>query len=213
MDVFVAISFLIMASLILYRPIQALIRARKHGVKISFYDASLMGIRNTASPELFQAMAAAEKHNIDLNLSDLEVHLLAGGSPSRVIETLIKYKDYSEITPKQVIAYDLSSMDFDTYASKLVKTHKVSIQKQGFSIFEIDYKAVFKLSSESLLLNSESDAATDLIQHRLQELSRSWGSKDRQYTENFLKTQVFNDFFWDQEIKARLIYQELTVYE
>lgn len=212
MGVFAAVTSLLIVSLILYLPVQAIIRAKKYNVQITLYDAFLMGIRKTALPELFQAISEAQKHALNLNLSDLEVHLIAGGNPVNVVETLIKYKSYTEILPKQVFAYDLSKMDFDAFASQLIKTHNVSLTDIAFSVFKVDYKAIFKLSPDSPLLNSAGDHMEHLVKNRLKQLSGSWNSADRQYTENFLKTQVFNEFFWSQEIKAKLISQKLTVY-
>lgn len=212
MDVFAAVTSLLIASLILYLPLQVIKRAKKYNVQITLYDACLMGIRKTASPKVFQAISEAQKHAINLSLSDLEVHLIAGGDPVNVVKTLIKYKSYAEISPKQVFAYDLSKMDFDAFASQLIKTHSVNLTDIAFSVFKIDYKAIFKLSPDSPLLNSVSDHVEHIVKHRLEQLSGAWNSADRQYTEIFLKTQVFNDFFWNQEIKAKLISQKLTVY-
>lgn len=211
MDVLGAISFLLVGLVICYPPIKAILIARKFNVRINLYDAFIHCIRKTASPRLFEAIGIAEENGLQVNPTDLEVHLIAGGNPVNVVEILIKYKSYSEISPKQVFAYDLSNMDFDRFATQLLKAHYVNLKELDFSRFKVDYSAVFKLSPNSLLLNEDSGDLGDCVQHRLQSLAPAWSSTDRQYTENFLKTQVFNEHFWHQEIKAKLISQSIIV--
>ncbi len=137
--------------------------------------------------------------------------MITGGNPVVVAETLNRYKEYDDISPKQIFAYDLAEKDFDTFASRLLKTHSLSLERLDFSRFKIDYKAVFKLSPDSLLLIEGNGDLGDIVKYRLKSLAPAWNSADRQYTENFLKTQIFNEYFWRQEIKAKLISQSITI--
>ncbi|MCE7996759.1 MAG: hypothetical protein HEP71_32665 [Roseivirga sp.] len=206
------ITLLLLCCLICYTPVKAILAARKFNVRLSLHEAFMLAIRKTASKQLFKAISIAEKSELNLNRSDLEVHLIAGGNPVNVVETLAKYKSHSEISPKEVFAYDLSKMDFEPFATRLIKTHHVNLVELAFSIFKIDYKAAFKLSTDSHLLNPESHSLESHVKHKLEQLSQVWSSTDMQYTENFLKTQVFNDHFWGQEIKAKLISQSIIVH-
>ncbi len=67
MDVFGAISILLIGLAIFYLPVKAILIAKRFNVRINLINAFIYCIRKTASPKLFEAIGVAEKNGLQIN--------------------------------------------------------------------------------------------------------------------------------------------------
>jgi uncharacterized protein YqfA (UPF0365 family) len=106
------IPVLFLSILLYFVPLNLWITAIFSGVKISLLELVFMRIRKVPSYTVVDALITATKAGLDLNLSDIETHYLAGGNIRSVIKALISAdKANIELTFKQATAIDLAGRD------------------------------------------------------------------------------------------------------
>jgi uncharacterized protein YqfA (UPF0365 family) len=89
-------------------PISLIILASREGVKISPSQLISMRVRKVNSYLVVETAIRLHKSGIDIDISNLECHILSGGNLAKVANVLIAAKkDNRELTFNQVCALDL----------------------------------------------------------------------------------------------------------
>lgn len=101
-------TFLMILVLYYFCPISLLIIAAREGLKLSPTQLISMRIRKINPYPIVQAAINLRKEGINIDVSQLESHALAGGHINKVANVLIAAKkENREITFMQVCALDL----------------------------------------------------------------------------------------------------------
>jgi len=86
----IVIAFLIVFSLFFrFVPLGLWISARASGVRVRIGSLIVMRFRRVNPAKVIMPMIKATKAGLDINMNELEAHLLAGGSVDRVVDALI----------------------------------------------------------------------------------------------------------------------------
>ena len=86
----IVIAFLIVFSLFFrFVPLGLWISARASGVRVSIGSLVVMRFRRVNPAKVIMPMIKATKAGLEINMNELEAHLLAGGSVDRVVDALI----------------------------------------------------------------------------------------------------------------------------
>jgi uncharacterized protein YqfA (UPF0365 family) len=93
-------------------PLNLWITALFSGVRVGLFDLIFMRIRKVPPRLIVDSMITSTKAGLDITLSDLETHYLAGGHVPSVIKALISAdKANIELSFKQAAAIDLAGRD------------------------------------------------------------------------------------------------------
>ena len=114
-------------------PLGLWISALASGVKIGVGDLIGMRLRRVAPKKIVMAMVKGTKAGLNLNLNQVEAHLLAGGNVDSVVNALIAAERSNiELTFEQASAIDLAGRDvFEagtmTVTPKVISTPSISL--------------------------------------------------------------------------------------
>lgn len=122
-------------------PLGLWISALASGVKIGVGDLIGMRLRRVAPKKIVMAMVKGTKAGLNLNLNQVEAHLLAGGNVDSVVNALIAAERSNiELTFEQASAIDLAGRDvFEavtmTVTPKVISTPSISaVAKDGIEL-------------------------------------------------------------------------------
>jgi len=125
-------------------PVRLWVEALFSGVRIGIGYLVGMRLRKVNPPAVVRPLIWATKAGLDLNISDLEAHYLAGGQVDRVVRALISAdKANIELTFRQAAAIDLASRDvFEAVQvsvnPKVINTPKVAaMAKDGIQLIAL----------------------------------------------------------------------------
>ena len=122
-------------------PLGLWISALASGVKIGVGDLIGMRLRRVAPKKIVMAMVKGTKAGLNLNLNQVEAHLLAGGNVDSVVNALIAAERSNiELTFEQASAIDLAGRDvFEavtmTVTHQVISTPSISaVAKDGIEL-------------------------------------------------------------------------------
>ncbi|MDA1190684.1 MAG: flotillin-like protein FloA [Candidatus Poribacteria bacterium] len=139
---FVILLLFGVAVLNMFVPLGLWIAAQAAGVKVRvFGDLVAMRLRRVPQRAVVEPQIAATKAGLDLDLGDLEAHLLAGGRVDRVVEALISAdKAQIPLTFERAAAIDLAGRDVleavgMSITPKVIETPKIAaVAKNGIQL-------------------------------------------------------------------------------
>lgn len=136
----VVVVFLLVMFFIFF-PISIWWRARISNAPISLSKLFAMKLRKVDLNTVVVAYITAIRSGLDLDISELETHVLAGGNIDNVVRAMISAKNASiSLTLKTTMALDLAGRDVcavirDCISPKIVETPSVTaVAKDGFQI-------------------------------------------------------------------------------
>ena len=125
-------------------PVRLWIEAISAGVRVGIGYLVGMRLRKVSPPAVVRPLVWATKAGLDLNISDLEAHYLAGGQVDRVVRALISAdKANIELSFNQAAAIDLAGRDvFEAVQvsvnPKVINTPKVAaMAKDGIQLIAV----------------------------------------------------------------------------
>ncbi|MGQ1788553.1 flotillin-like FloA family protein, partial [Saccharicrinis sp. GN24d3] len=189
------------------------LRAWKHGANISFKEALGINVRKNSKKKLFKALALTQKQNLDLKLSDLEAHLLAGGDPQKVVQTFIDNKDKKGVTYQILTALDIMGKDINEVIHKGTEIHTLTIKDLDFRTFKIDLWAEFKYGIGIAFWEegTNSNGIQEKIKEKLTAVAMDWTSTDPISSQNFIRNNILNTEYWENVLGVQLIQQNLML--
>jgi len=142
---FILVGSLLLLAIILWAiPVRLWIEAISAGVRIGIGYLVGMRLRKVNPPAVVRPLIWATKAGLDLQISDLEAHYLAGGQVDRVVRALISAdKANIELSFRQAAAIDLAGRDvFEAVQvsvnPKVINTPKVAaMAKDGIQLIAI----------------------------------------------------------------------------
>ncbi|GIX07759.1 MAG: UPF0365 protein [Candidatus Poribacteria bacterium] len=138
----VLLGIVFLAILNAFVPLGLWIAAQAAGVKVRvFGDLVAMRLRRVPQRQIVEPLIAATKAGLNLRLSDLEAHYLAGGNVARVVEALIEAdKAQIPLTFERAAAIDLAGRDVleavgMSITPKVIETPKIAaVAKNGIQL-------------------------------------------------------------------------------
>ncbi len=205
--------FLFFVSLLVL-PIQVTkLRAKRHGADISFKEALGINVRKNSKKKLFVALALIQKQNLNLNITDLEAHLLVGGDPQKVVQAFINNKDKKGVTYQTLTSLDIIGKDIDKAIQKGTEIHTLTIRDIDFRTFRIELWAEFKYGI-NVAFGDEvvmSNGIQERILEKLTLVANDWTSNDAISTQNFIRNNILNTECWENVLGVQLIQQKLIL--
>ena len=140
-DIMIVTVILLVVLFAAFVPLGLWISALASGVKIGVGDLIGMRLRRVAPKKIVMAMVKGTKAGLNLNLNQVEAHLLAGGNVDSVVNALIAAERSNiELTFEQASAIDLAGRDvFEavtmTVTPKVISTPSISaVAKDGIEL-------------------------------------------------------------------------------
>jgi len=189
------------------------LRAKMQGAEISFKEALGINIRKNSKKSLFKALALTQNENVNLQLVDLEAHLLAGGNPLIVVQTLIKHKDNKDVNFQMLTALDIMGKNIEEIIKNGTEKHTITIKDLDFRTFKIDLWAEFKYGI-SIAFKDENELGNGIqgrIEEKLTSVAMDWTSNDPISSQNFIRNNILNTEYWEKVLGVQLIQQNLIL--
>lgn len=123
-------------------------RLARSGANISPLTVIFVAFRKTAKTKLFKAVAVAQQSQLKVTLMELEVHLLGGGDPLKVVTALSKYRGRPGVDFKHLCVLDLYGKDLERSIAEGGAQFEIELFKVPVGAFFVDVQAV--LSSWSM---------------------------------------------------------------
>ncbi|MDD2428703.1 MAG: flotillin-like protein FloA [Eubacteriales bacterium] len=112
LGIIVVAAVLLIAVFLRYVPLGLWIRARSSGVPLSIMMLIGMRLRRISPPRLVDSLITASKAGLNVEVNQLEKHILAGGNIERVIKALISAQQAGiDLQYEQACAIDLAGRD------------------------------------------------------------------------------------------------------
>ena len=153
----IGVFVLISAILIAILPIKYWFRCLVSGTYLSMLKIFGMKLRGINLNVIIDSYINAKKAGLDLNINDLENHMLAGGDVSKVVMALISaHSAKINLSTEQAKAIDLAGRDVlaavkESVTPKIIQTPKIStIAKDGIELI-ITAKVTVKTNLQRLV--------------------------------------------------------------
>lgn len=137
----IGIFVVILAVVIAVLPVKYWFRCLVSGTYLSMIKMFGMKLRGIHLDVIIDSYINAKKAGLDLNINDLENHMLAGGNVSKVVMALISaHSAKINLTTEQAKAIDLAGRDVlqavkESVTPKIIQTPKIStIAKDGIEL-------------------------------------------------------------------------------
>ena len=138
------IALLLLSFLLYFVPVGLWITAIFSGVKVGLGTLIGMRLRKVNPAEIIRPMISATKAGLDLNLSQMEAHYLAGGNVGRVVTALISANRANiELPWKRATAIDLAGRDVleavqVSVNPKVIQTPRVAaVARDGIQVIAV----------------------------------------------------------------------------
>ncbi|OHX63958.1 hypothetical protein NH26_20320 [Flammeovirga pacifica] len=204
--------FIVFIACILILPaLVILIRAKRLNAQLTIEQAFSMKIRKTASDNVLKGLAIVQENNFKISLDELETLQLAGGDPYKVMEAMINYSHIKSLNFQTLLAMNLSGLDFKDAIEKNLNGQEIKFEKQAFGRFLIDYDVIYHNRigvSQQDILKEEIEKK---IYQRLLNFFMYWEGDNLFNINNYIKTNVLNNEFWDRILCVDMKSQELEI--
>ncbi|WP_430813858.1 flotillin-like FloA family protein [Carboxylicivirga sp. RSCT41] len=213
MEILIIILLLFFTILLGLPLLVTILRAKAQGANISFKQALGLNFRKTNKKNLFKALALTQNNKLDLELVDLEAHLLAGGNTYKVIQTLIKHQDKKDFTFQMLTALDLAGKDIEDAVLKTTEIHTLSINDLDFKSFKINLWAEYKhgMAAAFGAFDEQNNSIEEKVKEKLTAVARDWTSTDTIASQNFIRNNILNTEYWERVLGVQLIQQKLIL--
>ena len=189
-----------------------MIKAKRLGALINFSQALGFTLRKTNTKDFFIGLAGFQKNNIDLPLTFLEAHKLAGGNLINCLNGFLYAKEKGlEIDFRTVSAIDLAGKNVKDSLLDLDKEYYLRIDNLQNNNIKLDLSVRYKYSFPNAFIEKDEEKVKQKVKDKLQRFLDSWNSIDTLETERMIIVNILNTDFWLENLKIIIVKQDITV--
>ena len=167
-----------------------------------------MLLRRSAKTSVFKAIALAQKHQLGLSASDLEVHYLAGGRPLKVIEVLVLHKNEPHIDFNTLRNADLQGEDLESFIKQGSGPVAIDLFKLPMATYYVDVRADLVAMQPHKPNESEIKEIEAGVKRKLALSANQLQGLSYLETQKRLEEEVLNADFWQRQglqLKSQMI--------
>jgi len=187
-------------------------KADGFGAEISWMQAFQLLSRQSTDKEFLKSIALDQGNNLEIGITPLETHLLAGGDPLVVVEALILAREIGmELDFGQLSTIELAGKNPLEAVEKTKEVVTMEISNFKIKDFEIEYHAQYRFGIGRIFGEHASGEIEDNVKKRLDSFGRDWDHQDASKTQNFLLRHILNPEYWEKVVGVQLVQHYLEV--
>ncbi len=187
-------------------------RADGMGAKIGLVESFQLLSRQSTDKEFLKAIALDQNNDLNIGITRLETHLLAGGDPLVVSEAFLLAKEIGmDFDFSQLATIQLGGKDPLDAVNRTREVSILDITKYRMGRFEVDYHAQYRFGIRWMFGEQHPDNIEQQIKEKLTSFGKDWPARESSTTRNFLLRNILNSEYWEKIIGVQLIQHYLEV--